>query len=218
VLSAKGCAVDFPMGQSCCGLPVQMMGERNASETVAKNNLIAFDTGGCDHIVTLCASCASHLKHSYSRVLRNYPELAGKVERFTQKIIDFSSFVRNVLCISEADLNKSGEGVCYHSPCHLCRGMGVTEEPRALIGMAANYKTAEEEDVCCGFGGSYSVKFPEVASQVLERKMANLEATGTSSMVTDCPGCVIQLRGGQEKRGKKLKVEHMAELIARQLK
>jgi len=218
VLKSKGCAVDFPMGQSCCGLPVQMMGERNASETVAKNNLIAFDAADCDYIVTLCASCASHLKHSYSRVLNNYPELAGKVKQFTKKVMDFSSFSLNVLNISEADLNKSGENVCYHAPCHLCRGMGVTEEPRALIGMAAHYKAAEEEDVCCGFGGSYSVKFPEVASQVLEKKMANLEATGASTLVTDCPGCVIQLRGGQEKRGKKLNVEHMAELIARQIK
>ena len=218
VFTAKGCAVDFPMAQSCCGLPVQMMGERKAAETVAKNNLLAFDAATYDYIVTLCASCASHLKHSYARTLRNYPELTSKVEQFTQKVIDFSSFASKVLKISEADLKKSNESVCYHSPCHLCRGMEVTEEPRALLGMAANYKAAEEEDVCCGFGGSYSLKFPEIAGQVLEKKMTNLEATGASTLLTDCPGCVLQLRGGQEKRGKKLKVEHMAELIARQLK
>ena len=218
ILTAKGCAVDFPQGQSCCGLPVQMMGERKASEDVAKNNLNAFDTAGYDYIITLCASCASHLKHAYPRVLRNYPDLAAKVEQFTQKVTDFSSFARNVLGFTEGDFNKSGEGVCYHAPCHLCRGMGVTEEPRSLIDMAANYKQANEEDVCCGFGGSYSVKFPEVASQVLDKKLTNLEATGASVLVTDCPGCVIQLRGGEEKRGKKLKVEHIAELIARQMK
>jgi len=220
IFNAKNCAVDFPTAQSCCGLPVMMMGERKAAETVAKNNLLAFDVASYDYIVTLCASCASHLKHSYPRILRNSPELAGKVEQFTQKVIDFSSFAHNVLKISAADLNKSSEGVCYHSPCHLCRGMGVTKEPRALMDMAANYKPAEEEDVCCGFGGSYSLKFPEIASQVLEKKMSNLEATGATTLVTDCPGCVLQLRGGQEKRGRanKLKVEHIAELIARQLK
>jgi len=220
IFNAKNCAVDFPTGQSCCGLPVQMMGERKAAEAVAKNNLLAFDAAAYDYIVTLCASCASHLKHSYARILRNSPELAGKVEQFTQKVIDFSSFASKVLNISQADLKKSSEGVCYHSPCHLCRGMGVTEEPRALMNMAADYRPAEEEDVCCGFGGSYSLKFPEIASQVLEKKMTNLEATGATTLVTDCPGCVLQLRGGQEKRGKanKLKVEHIAELIARQLK
>ena len=218
LFTAKGCAVDFPMGQSCCGLPVQMMGERKASEEVARNNLNAFDAAGYDYIVTLCASCASHLKHAYPRVLRNYPDLAAKVQQFTQKVTDFSSFARDVLGITEADFNKSGEGVCYHAPCHLCRGMGITEQPRSLIDMAANYKPANEEDVCCGFGGSYSVKFPEVASQVLEKKLTNLEATGASTLVTDCPGCVIQLRGGEEKRGKKLKVEHIVELLVRQLK
>ncbi len=218
VLNAKGCAVDFPMGQSCCGLPVQMMGERQASEDVAKNNLKAFDAAGYDYIITLCASCASHLKHAYPRVLRNYPDLAAKVQQFTMKVTDFSSFARDVLKLSEADFTKSAEGVCYHAPCHLCRGMGITEQPRSLIDMAANYKPANEEDVCCGFGGSYSVKFPEVASQVLEKKLSNLEATGASTLVTDCPGCVIQLRGGEEKRGKKLKVEHIVELIARQMK
>ncbi|MDR2488075.1 MAG: LUD domain-containing protein [Desulfovibrio sp.] len=218
MLTAKGYAVDFPMGQTCCGLPVQMMGERKAAEDVAKANLNAFDAPGYDYILCLCASCASHLAHSYPRVLRNYPELAAKVQQFTQKIKDFSSFMRDVAKLSPADFNKSSEGVCYHAPCHLCRGMGVTEQPRALIDMAANYKQGNEEDVCCGFGGSYSIKFPEIASQVLDKKLTNLEATGASTLVTDCPGCVIQLRGGEEKRGKKLKVEHISELLVRQLK
>ena len=218
VLTAKGCAVDFPQEQTCCGLPVQMMGERKASEAVAKNNVKCFQAAKYDYVITLCASCASHIKHSYPRILAGYPELVSDVQLFTQRVKDFSSFVKDVLNVSEADLNKSSETVCYHSPCHLCRGMGVTEQPRALLNAAANYKPAEEEDVCCGFGGSYSVKFPEVSSQVLEKKLTNLEATGASVLVSDCPGCILQLRGGEEKRGKKLKVEHMAELLARQLK
>jgi len=218
LLTAKGFAVDFPASQSCCGLPVQMMGERKAAENVAKANINAFDAAVYDYIVTLCASCASHMKHAYARTLRNHPELTVKVEMFAMKLRDFSSFMRDVALLSPEDFRKSGEHVCYHSPCHLCRGMEITEQPRALIDMAANYKQAEEEDVCCGFGGSYSIKFPEVASEVLERKLNNLEATGASTLVTDCPGCVIQLRGGEEKRNKRLKVEHIAELLARQLK
>jgi iron-sulfur cluster protein len=218
LLRAKGFAVDFPMSQSCCGLPVQMMGERKAAEDVAKANMNAFDAASYDYIVTLCASCASHMKHSYARTLRKHPELTVKVEQFAMRIKDFSSFMRDVAQLSPDDFRKSAEGVCYHSSCHLCRGMKITEQPRALIAMAANYKKAEEEDVCCGFGGSYSIKFPEMAGEVLEKKLNNLEATGATILVTDCPGCVLQLRGGEEKRHKKLKVEHIAEFLARQLK
>lgn len=218
VITAKGCAVDFPMGQTCCGLPVQMMGERQAAIDVAKNNLRSFNAANYDYIVTLCASCASHLTHAYPRLLKDFPEMAADLRQFTSRVKDFSSFAHDVLKITEDDLRKSPEGVCFHSPCHSCRGMGVTEQPRKLIDAAASYKPAEEEDVCCGFGGSYSVKFPEVSAQVLNNKLTNLEATGASTLVTDCPGCVMQLRGGEEKRGNKLKVEHIAELLARQLK
>ena len=218
LLTAKGFAVDFPTSQSCCGLPLQQMGERKAAEDVAKANINAFDAAAYDYIVTLCASCASHMKRSYGRLLGNHPELTVTVEQFAMRIKDFSSFMHDVAKLSPEDFSRSGEEVCYHSSCHLCRGMEVTEQPRALIAMAANYKKAEEEDVCCGFGGSYSIKFPEVAGEVLAKKLNNLEATGATTLVTDCPGCVIQLRGGEEKRNRKLKVEHIAELLARRLK
>lgn len=218
VLAAKGCVVDFPMDQSCCGLPVQMMGERAASEDVAQQNVRAFDPARFDYIVTLCASCAAHLKHRYPAMLGSHPTMGTAVQQFSDRVKDFSSFVRDVLGYTEADFNKSTEGVCYHAPCHLCRGMGVTAQPRDLIQAAAEYKPSPEEDVCCGFGGSYSVKFPEVSSQILNKKLDNLESSGAGVLVTDCPGCVMQLRGGEEKRGRRLKVEHLAELLARQLR
>ena len=217
ILSAKGCDVEFPMEQSCCGLPVRMMGERNASESVALQNVRAFDAARFDYIVTLCASCASHMKHTYPLMFEN-TQSAAEVQQYADRVRDFSSFVKDVLGMNEDDFFKTSEGVCYHSPCHLCRGMKVTEQPRALISAVAEYKPSAEEDVCCGFGGTYSVKFPEISSQILEKKLENLEASGATTLVTDCPGCVMQLRGGEEKRGRKVKVEHIAELLARQMK
>ncbi len=218
ILAANGCSVDFPMEQSCCGLPVQMMGERDAAESVALQNVKAFDAARFDYIVTLCASCASHMTHNYPRMLAGHPHLATAVNQYVERVKDFSSFVRDVLGMQEGDFVKTSETVCYHSPCHLCRGMGVTEQPRALISAVGEYKPTEEEDTCCGFGGSYSVKFPEISSQILDKKLARLEASQATTLVTDCPGCVLQLRGGVEKRGGKLKVEHMAELLARHMK
>ena len=108
--------------------------------------------------------------------------------------------------------------VSYTHLCHLCRGLNVKEAPRALIADAAEYVPCEEEEVCCGFGGSYSVKFPEISAQLLEKKVTNMKATGADRLVVDCPGCVMQLRGGAEKQGLKIKVDHISELLADNLK
>ncbi|MDR0828062.1 MAG: LUD domain-containing protein [Desulfovibrio sp.] len=217
VLSANGCILDFPLEQSCCGLPVRMMGERKAAESTAIRNIRAFDPARFDYIVTLCASCASYMKNTYTEVLEHH-NMRTEAQQYATRVRDFSSFVTDVLGLTEENFTKSGETVCYHSACHLCRGLGVVKQPRYLINAAAEYKPAPEEDVCCGFGGSYSMKFPEISGQLLDMKLTNLEATGASTLVADCPGCVMQLRGGEEKRGNKLKVEHIAELLARQLK
>jgi len=218
IMAAKGCRVSFPYDQSCCGLPVQMMGERKAAAATALQNVRAFAQVDCDYIVTLCASCASHMKHKYQSLTAGEAGSEAEVKKFCDKIIDFSSFASSVLKISADDFKNDGEKVCYHAPCHLCRGLGVTEEPRLMMKAAGDYLPSPEEDVCCGFGGTYSVKFPEVSSRLMEKKLIGLEASGASVLLTDCPGCVMQLRGGEEKRGRKLKVEHMAEFLARKIK
>ncbi|MDR1921860.1 MAG: LUD domain-containing protein [Candidatus Adiutrix sp.] len=218
VFAAKNIAADFPMEQTCCGLPVRMMGERRAAEAAAAQNVQAFAREGFDYVVTLCASCAAHMKHNYEEILAGRPELKAEVRRFAGRIIDFSSFMRNVAELKDEDLNNSGEKVCYHASCHVCRGLGVVEEPRALMRAAGQYLPTDEEDVCCGFGGTYSVKFPEISSRLLDKKLSRLEDSGASTLLTECPGCVMQLRGGEEKRGRRLKVEHMSEFLARRLK
>lgn len=222
LLAAKNCRVSFPAEQSCCGLPVQTMGEKAAALTTAKANIDAFENSGCDYIVTLCASCASHMKHAYTRLLAEDAAYREKAERFTAQVTDFSSFLVDVLGYGESDFTNTDangdDSVCYHSPCHLCRGMGVTEQPHALLQATGEYVATEEEDTCCGFGGTYSTHFPEISGRILEKKLACLEESGAKSLVTDCPGCVMQLRGGEEKRGRKLTVEHMAEFLAARMK
>lgn len=218
LMQAKGVALEFPMGQSCCGLPVQMMGERKAAEDVALMNVHAFDVAKYDYIVSMCASCSSHIKHSYPAILQDQPAEQVAVQQMVSKMTDFSSLLHDVLGYTEEDFQKGQEGVTYHAPCHLCRGLGVTQQPRALIAAAAEYKPSAEEDVCCGFGGSYSIKFPEMSAATLKRKLDNMEASGASVLVTDCPGCVIQIRGGAEKRGSNVKVQHLAELLVSKMK
>lgn len=215
ILEGHDVQVDYPMEQSCCGLPAKMAGENETARQVAVQNLKALDPASYDYVLTLCASCGSHLKENYSKLLDGDPGLMVKVQQLSDKVIDFSSFLINVLKMDADQFKGNGQKVAYHSPCHLCRGLGVTQEPRELLNRAGlNYVPAKDEDVCCGFGGSYSMEFGEISAELLKRKLDNMEATGADVLVTDCPGCVLQLRGGMNKRkGSKLKVKHIAEVI-----
>lgn len=205
----------FPMQQSCCGLPVQMMGERKASRDVALQNLNAFVKEDVEYIVTLCASCASHLKHNYPVLLADDPKLQADVEAFCEKVIDLSSFVHDVLKVEADDFIGDGKKVTFHAPCHLCRGLGVHDAPRNLMRTAGmDYREAAEEDVCCGFGGTYSAKFPELSEQLLNNKLTNIEASGADMLLTDCPGCIMQIRGGMKKRGTDIEVKHTIEALS----
>jgi len=219
IASKPGVAMEYPMGQSCCGLPLQMMGEKQAGRELAAHNMNAIDAQDFDYIVTLCASCASYLKHGYKRLFADDPAMAYKAAQFAHRVIDFSSFVRDVLGITDESFTGPSKKVTYHAPCHLCRGLGVTEAPRALLGEAGlEYVPATEEDVCCGFGGTFSVKFPELSKELLGKKLANLKATGASAMATDCPGCIMQIRGGFEAEKTPFEVRHVAEYLAERLK
>jgi iron-sulfur cluster protein len=215
ILKGHDVQVEFPMDQTCCGLPALMAAEEETAKEVAIQNLKAMDSVNCDYIITLCASCASHLKHNYLKMFKDDPNAPANLKRFTDKIIDFSSFMTNVLKVSSKEYKKTGEKVAYHSPCHLCRGLGVTDEPRKLIEIAGyEYVPSKDEDVCCGFGGSYSIDFPEISSEILKKKLDNIEKTDARILVTDCPGCVLQIRGGMDKRCSKIQVKHIAEIIS----
>ncbi|NLI80471.1 MAG: LUD domain-containing protein [Deltaproteobacteria bacterium] len=210
--------VEYPQDQTCCGLPAKMMGENTVAKAVAIQNLKAIDPADYDYIVTLCASCGSHIRENYPKLLGDSSGFGVKMHQFMDKIIDFSSFLANVLKVEPAMFREGGPKAAYHAPCHLCRGLGVTQEPRELIGTAGmEYAPAKDEDVCCGFGGSFSLEFPELSAELLTRKLDCVEAAGADLLVTDCPGCVLQLRGGMDRReGKKIPVKHIAEALAEQ--
>jgi iron-sulfur cluster protein len=213
-MAGHGVAVDFPMAQTCCGLPLQMMGEKSAARAVACQNITAIDPDEYDYIITLCASCASHLKNAYPKILDEDAMPGTKVKHFSDKIISFSSFMNDVIQVGADDFNLSDETVTYHAPCHLCRGLGVTDAPHELIKKTGVFVPAVEEETCCGFGGTYSGKFPQISREILNRKLDDVRHTGAALLVTECPGCVMQLRGGAEKRGDPIRVLHMAELLA----
>lgn len=212
--------VSYPLDQTCCGLPVLMASEEETAREVAIQNLKAFKTKSYDYILTLCASCGSHLKENYPKILKEidlseFGVSDAWIQEFTSKIIDFSSFMVNVLKATPDDFIGDGKKVAYHAPCHLCRGLHVIHEPKTLLAAAGyTYVPVKDEQMCCGFGGSYSVDFPEISSEILKRKLDQYQASGAGLLVTDCPGCVLQLRGGLDKRGSDIVVKHIVEAIA----
>jgi len=130
-------------------------------------------------------------------------------------MMDFSSFLTEVLKVSPEEFLARNRKVAYHAPCHLCRGLQVTRPPRELLKIAGyQYLPAKNEEVCCGMGGTFSVDFPEISGELLKNKLDAVAATGADLLVSDCPGCVLQLRGGLEMRGGKIKVQHIAEAVA----
>jgi Fe-S oxidoreductase len=207
--------VVFPMEQSCCGLPAVSMGETAAARDVALQNLDAMavnsrDYDGVDYIVTLCASCASHLTHGVPKLVKDYaPE---KAAAFAKKVVPFSVFMNDIVRIDPVP--GPGRKTAFHSPCHLCRGLDVHQSPCDLIEKSGNqYIPTEEEATCCGFGGSFSTTFPAVSREILTRKLDDVAASNADLLVTECPGCVLQLKGGAAQQGRDISVCHIAELM-----
>ncbi|MFP4258145.1 MAG: L-lactate dehydrogenase (quinone) large subunit LdhH [Desulfovermiculus sp.] len=219
LLTRHGVEVDFAFEQGCCGLPLFMLGEKEAAVQVARHNIHAVDPNEVDFILTLCASCGSHLKENYPLLLDQEPGVQVKARQFADKIIDFSSFVYTYLQPSRSMFRNKGPCTAYHAPCHLCRGMGVSKGPRELLQQAGlEYLPTPEEETCCGLGGTYSLKFPEVSGEIVNTKLLKLEQEGIEILATDCPGCIMQLRGAAAKRDNKIEVLHTAEALTRQMK
>jgi iron-sulfur cluster protein len=205
-------AVTFPMGQSCCGLPAVSMGETKAARDVALQNIEAFENEDVDYIISLCASCASHLKHGAPKLVKDYAP--AKAQSFANKVISYSQFMADVVGLEPKPKTGAAKKTAFHSPCHLCRGLGVKDAPKEVIAASGNdYVPTAEEETCCGFGGSFSVNFPAVSNEILTQKLDDVEKSGAEVLVTECPGCVMQLRGGALKQGREIEVNHLAELL-----
>ena len=212
LIDGKGIHVDYARDQSCCGLPAAMACEEETAGVVARQNLAALDAERHDYVLTLCASCASHLKN-YPKLLADDPDWAERAQHMADKVIDLAGFLQKEVGLEPTA--APGEAVAYHAPCHLCRGLGVHDTPKDLLREAGyDYRPYDDEEVCCGFGGSYSLDFPELSAAILERKLKQVAATGADTLVTDCPGCVLQLEGGLDHLGSPIKVRHLAQALA----
>ena len=144
--------------------------------------------------------------------------LALKARRLAEKILPFSSFCNDILKLAASHFHAEDTVATYHAPCHLHRGLGVKKAPRELIQKSGyQFVPATEEETCCGFGGTYSAKFPSISAEILAKKLDDAQRTGAKILVTECPGCLMQLQGGAAKRGLDLKVLHLSEAMKKHM-
>jgi L-lactate dehydrogenase complex protein LldF len=230
VLQTCGARVTFPRSQNCCGLPALNSGDRRDGAAMARQTIIMFEQAlkesEADYILSASTSCVATIVQDYIKLfehldeqgwLRRARELAGKV-------VDFTSFLERMLADGiqlpvRQDDGKTAIVTTYHDSCQSCNCLGLRKEARHIIRDALGLELREmpQADVCCGFGGSTSIEHGDVAERLLRNKLRNAESTGATILVADNPGCLMHMRGGVDAQGKKMRVLHLAQLVAERL-
>jgi iron-sulfur cluster protein len=220
VLRAAGATVVFPTAQSCCGLPAVNAGDGQDARRMARQTIEALARVEADWILSGSASCVVTLRQDYPRLFQDEPEWRARARRLAERTIDFTSFVDRVVRPASGSLADGPRPiVTVHDSCQSHNCLRLKPEARRIVAEVCRLELRElhESSFCCGFGGSFSLEFPEVARRILARKLANVAETGAEVVVTDNPGCITQIRGGLHARGVGTRVLHLAELMAERL-
>ena len=212
LLRALDVAVDFPRGQTCCGLPLFNSGYHDEAAALATRVVDIFRDA--PYVVVPSGSCAWMIKHEVPGLLRDTPA-AEAARHLAEKTYELSQFLVTVLGRHRFTATVTGR-VTYHDSCHLLRGLHEAETPRAILRQLDGVELVEMagHDECCGFGGSFSVRLPEVSTAILEKKLANIEATGAGCVVACDAGCLMQMSGGLTRRRSPVRALHLAEVLA----
>jgi L-lactate dehydrogenase complex protein LldE len=213
LLRRLGVTVEFPQGQTCCGMPLFNSGYHHDAAVVAARTVDLF--AGAEHVVVPSGSCAWMVKTEYAGLLKHDPALKAAAEALAKKTYELSQFLVDVLGVTEVESPFRGK-VTYHDSCHLLRGLGESRAPRTLLKGVKGCELVElpGSDECCGFGGSFSVRLPEVSSAILDKKLANAEGTGVDCLVACDAGCLMQMGGGLTRRGSRVRAVHLAQILA----
>jgi len=223
ILNKAGIEVLFPEDQTCCGAPARYNGAYEVAAQNARDNIEALLAEQATYVVSACPTCTVALNHEFITTFESLGQsnIMPRARELAAKTVDFSTLVKKLIDEGRLTL-KDGQHlgkITYHDSCHLKRTLHAEQAPRQLL-QQAGYELSEmfECDTCCGMGGSYSLKLPEISAPILQRKLKNIKDTGAPLVAMDCPGCVMQIRGGMDQDGAPVRVQHTAELIAAQLK
>jgi L-lactate dehydrogenase complex protein LldE len=213
LLRRLGVTVEFPEGQTCCGMPLYNSGYHDDAAAVAARTVDVF--AGAEHVVVPSGSCAWMVKAEYPGLLAHDSRRQKDAQELAARTREFSQFLVEVMGIERVASSFQGK-VTYHDSCHLLRGLAESRSPRTLLRSLPGVELVElpGADECCGFGGSFSVRLPEVSSAILGKKLDNVERTGADCVVACDAGCLMQMGGGLSRRGSRVRALHLAQVLA----
>jgi L-lactate dehydrogenase complex protein LldE len=213
ILERLGYRVDFPKAQTCCGQPAFNTGYTEEARKIARHFLDVFRDS--EHIIVPSGSCASMIAHHFADLFQHDPKLLAEAHALEPRIWEFSRFLLEVAGVEDVGARFDGV-VTYHDSCHALRELRIKTGPRKLLAKVQGLTLAEmaAADECCGFGGTFSVKFPEVSGAMARTKIESIQKTGASTIVSIDSSCLMQLQGVIDRARLPIRTLHLAEVLA----
>jgi len=212
LLADAGCDVEVP-SQACCGQPAFNSGDRKTARAIAEQVIAAFEP--YDYVVAPSGSCAGMIRVHYPELFAGDPTWTPRVEAFCGRVHELMSFLVDVLKVERVGAIYEGT-VTYHDSCSSLRELGVKSQPRSLLANVTGLALVEmkDADVCCGFGGTFCVKYADISNAIVEKKAVNVVATGAPTLLAGDLGCLMNMAGKLQRMGKTIAVKHVAEVLA----
>src|SRR5262245_52695298 len=213
VLEQLGYRLDFPENQTCCGQPAFNSGFRSEARTVARHFLDTFESAEC--IVTPSGSCTAMVSHHFAELFDKEPGTLARVHALERRIWEFSAFLTEVAKVE--DVGARLEAIAtFHDGCHGLRELGIKSGPRRLLSHVRGLELREMQpaEECCGFGGTFSVKFAELSGAMAQSKIESIARTGADTVVSLDPSCLMQIQGALSRAGSGVRTMHLAEVLA----
>jgi L-lactate dehydrogenase complex protein LldE len=213
LLEQAGCQVEVPRAQTCCGQPAYNAGDRATVRDLAYGILDAF--GGYDYVVVPSGSCGGMLRHHMPHLFDDDPNNRARADALAAKTYELIGFLTDVLGVSTTDAAYPAR-VTYHDSCSGLREMGLKEQPRRLLASVGGLSLTEmaEPETCCGFGGTFCVKYPDISVRMVSDKTADITATGADTLLAGDLGCLLNMAGRLKREGSPVRVRHVAEVLA----
>jgi len=213
LLEAAGCTVEVPAPQVCCGQPAYNSGDRAGTKAIARATIEALE--GFDAIVAPSGSCAGMISHHYPALFDDEPAFAARARAVAARTHELVSFLVDVMGMERVTARFEG-AVTYHDSCSGLRELGVKGQPRRLLASVAGLELREmaTPEVCCGFGGTFCVKYPEISDAMVSEKTDDIAATGAGTLLAGDLGCLLNMAGKLRRQGSAVEVRHVAEVLA----
>ena len=213
LLEEAGCTVEIPRVQTCCAQPAYNSGDRGGAKAIALQVLEAFE--GYDNIVAPSGSCAGMIRRHYPELFADDPVVLPRAQHLAARTWELVSFLVDI-CGTQAVSARWDRRVTYHDACSGLRELGVKAQPRRLLASIGGVELRElpGAEVCCGFGGTFCIKYPYISDKMVNDKEAEILATGAEAVLAGDLGCLLNIAGKLHRHGRQIEVRHVAEVLA----